>query len=153
MKIVLAAFIPVISAFLGFIFSARFKESSEFWDEFLSWHKKIKAEITFSQRSLPEIFNSTEKDDLFLSIAKGFFDTHTIYPKPTFLSKDEYTFLIKYLDSLGTTDKNSQLDFLNSMENELNDFKNAAEIKNKKFRPLYIKLGFLLGLIVFILIV
>lgn len=153
MKTVIAASIPLILALIGYLVSARYSESSEFWECFLTWHKKIKSEITFSQRSLPEIFDYDSDKDLFLTVAKEYLSDKVIKTKLAFLSKDETAFLIKYLERLGTTDKNSQLDFLNSMENDLENFRKVAERKNKNVRPLFVKLGFLLGLIVFILII
>lgn len=152
MKTVILALIPLISAFIGYLISAGLKESSDFWDSFLTWHKKIKSEIAFSQSSLAEIFAVDDKNDLFLCAAKEFVQNDAVGTL-SFLSKEEKSFLQKYLSRLGTTDKDSQLDFLNSMENELNSFRNAAETKRKKIRPLFVKLGFLLGLIVFILVV
>ena len=153
MKTVVLAFIPIISAVIGYLISAGYKESSDFWDSFLTWHKKIKSEIAFSQSSLTEIFAIDDKTDAFLCAAKEYLSNNEVSDKLSFLSKEEKSFLEKYLTRLGTTDKDSQLDFLNSMENELNSFRNSAEMKHKKMRPLYVKLGFLLGLIVFILVV
>ena len=153
MRIIIGAVIPLILGLIGYLFSARYRESSDFWDEFLTWHKKIKSEITFSQRSLPEIFDSDDRDDLFLTVAKEYLSDKTIKTNLDFLSKEEIIFLTKYLESLGTTDKNSQLDFLNSMENDVEYYQQIAEKKNKNFRPLFVKMGFLLGLILFILII
>ncbi len=57
----------------------------------------------------------------------------------------------KYLQNLGKTDKSSQVDLLNSFEPELENFLRIADGNNKKYRQVLVKLGFLFGLIVFIL--
>ena len=153
MKTLFAAVLPLITAVLGYLLSAKYRESSDFWDRFSFWHKKIKASVSFSQDPLPEIFNGENDNDAFFRIAKEYIENKTLSDKLSFLSKAEKDFLIKYLQALGTTDKNSQLNFLNSMENELETFRLSAETKNKRYRPLFVKLGFLAGLIVFILII
>ena len=73
--------------------------------------------------------------------------------KLKFLSDEESEFLNKYLQNLGRTDKDSQLNLLNSFEPELEKFIHSADNKSKTYRPLCVKLGFLLGLIIFILLI
>ena len=156
MKIFILAFIPLITAFLGYVMSVKFVESRDFWERFAFWHKKIKSEIEFSQRSLLEIFNdgkSTDKNDLFLSVAKDYVVNKKTDAELNFLCKEEREFLDKYFVDLGTMDRASQLNYLNSLEVELNKFVSASDIKNKKYRPLYVKMGFLIGLVVFILVI
>lgn len=151
MRILCLAFIPLLSAFLGFTLSIKYGESKEFWDKFGFWHKKIKAEIAFSQNPLAEIFDSSNKNDGFLIAVKEYLAEKRIKTEFKFLSEDELSFLNKYLQNLGTLDKVSQLNYLNSIEPELTSFSDAAFAKYKKMRPLFVKLGFLLGLIIFIL--
>ena len=153
MRTAVIAIIPLIAAFLGYILSIKYGESSDFWDNFSFWHKKIKSEISFSQNSLPEIFGGENKSDVFLTVATEYLKTKNVTLKLRFLSKEEKDFLTKYLQALGTTDRNSQLNFLNSVETELEKYRSDAENKRKRYRPLFVKLGFLFGLIVFILII
>ena len=147
------AFLPVITAVIGYLFSLKYNEAENFWNKFLYWHKKIKTEISFSQNSLPEILRSDAENDKFLNAALDFINKKENVPKFKFLSNEENDFLNKYLQDLGTTDKNSQIDFLNSMEQDLIRYAKDSENKSKKYRPLFIKLGFLFGLIIFILVV
>ncbi|MBQ6979163.1 MAG: hypothetical protein IJQ07_00790 [Clostridia bacterium] len=154
MRIFFLATIPLITAFIGYIISMKFAISHEFWEDFSFWHKKIKSEISFSQRSILEIFNNFEdlnKSELFLSVAKDYVKNQKTTTKLNFLRKEEKEFINKYFVSLGTMDRDSQLKYLESLETELNAFSLNADSKNKKYRPLYVKMGFLIGLVVFIL--
>lgn len=153
MRIAIYALIPFLTAAIGYLFSLQYGQAREFWAKFKFWHKKIKAEISFSQSSLSEIFESGEISDPFCLSAKEYLAAKKINTELRFLSKEEISFLYKYLQNLGTTDKDSQLNFLNSLEPELENYSENAAEKDKKFRPLYVKLGFLLGLIVFILVI
>ena len=152
MRTVFLAFIPVISAVLGYLFSIKYGQTKEFWDKFTFWHKKIKTEIAFSQNSLYEIFEESKKPDPFSDYVKEYVRGANVPNKPSYLSEEEINFVDRYLQNLGTTDKESQLNLLNSMEFELGQFYQKAENKNKIYRTLYVKLGFLFGLIAFILL-
>lgn len=156
MKTIIMAVIPLLTALLGYLLSVRYGEKRDFWERFSFWHKKIKSEIVFSQNSLPEIFNKNDtssKDDLFLSVAKDYLINNKVGVKLNFLGKEEKEFIDKYFSNLGKTDKNSQLNLLNSLETELDKFVSDSDNKNKKYRPLYVKMGFLIGLIIFILVI
>ena len=153
MRTILLAIIPILTAFLGYLFSVKYGQIRDFWDKFGFWHKRIKAEIAFSQNSLPEIFGESEKSDAFSDCVREYVIGNDKSVKLKFLSDEEMEFLNKYLQNLGRTDKDSQLNFLNSFEPELEKFIHNAENKSKTYRPLCVKLGFLLGLIVFILLI
>ena len=153
MRIAFYAVIPFLTATVGYLFSLKYSQSKDFWAEFGFWHKKIKAEISFSQNSLFEILDSGEKNGTFLISARKYIAEKKINNELKFLSEEEISFVYKYLRNLGTSDKTSQLNFLNSLEPELDGFLRAADEKDRKYRPLYVKLGFLIGLIVFILVI
>lgn len=157
MRIFFLAAIPLLTAFIGWLMSIKYSESQSFWEKFSFKHEKIKAEIAFSQNSLSEILNGGEKGDgkkdVFSEMAENYLTNSKKIIKPIFLSEDEIRFVEKYLQNLGTTDKDSQLNLLKSMEAEIQKYSMQAETKCKKYRPLFIKLGFLAGLVIFILIV
>lgn len=156
MKLLILAFIPLLTAFIGYIMSMKFSLSRDFWERFEFWHKKIKSEITFSQRSLLEIFKDDEnkgKSDLFLSVAHDYVINGKTDVKLNFLCKEEREFLDKYFVNLGTMDRDSQLNYLNSLEVELEKYVSGSDKKDKKYRPLYVKMGFLIGLVIFILVI
>ena len=152
MRTIILCCVPIVTAILGYLFSARFAEEKDFWNNFEFWHKKIKSEISFTQNSLHEILSEENDKDVFLSSAKAFFK-NGITPALNFLSEKENAFFNEYLHRLGTSDKESQIAFLNSMESELLEYVKKSNEKYEKFRPLYVKLGFLFGLILFILVV
>ena len=156
MRIFILATIPLICAFLGWLLSVKFAEAQTFWEKFAYKHEKIKAEISFSQNSLSEILSDGEKNDkkdCFSVIASEYFKSGKITSKLKFLSEEEMRFIEKYLQNLGTTDKDSQINLLKSMEAEIKKYSTLSDDKCKKYRPLYIKLGFLSGLVIFILVI
>ena len=153
MRTIFLTIIPVLCAILGYLFSVKYGQVRDFWERFAFWHKKIKTEIAFSQNSLLEIFSENGKGDAFSDCAIKYVSGKDEAYQPVFLSDQEREFLDKYLRNLGTTDKDSQLSFLTALESELENFREIAEKKSKTYRPLYVKMGFLLGLIIFILLI
>ena len=155
MRTIFLATIPIVTALMGYLFSARFAAEKKFWESFVFTHKRIKNEVSFLQKSLPEIlnFNDNDEKDLFLITIKNYIENGKLPPQIKFLNKEQTDFLTEYIKNLGTTDKKSQLDFLGSMEEKLYSFEKDSDEKYKKYRPLFVKLGFLSGLIIFILLI
>lgn len=155
MKIFLGILVIIFSTFIGYILSKKYTKLKNFYCNFDNFNKMLKTEIAFSQKTLKEIID--EK----YSINNDFLNNFKLYLENkenfclniNYLSSDEKAFLLEYFENIGKTEKGSQLEFLKKAEERLSTFyKNAIEL-DKKYKTLYIKLGFLIGLIIFILII
>ena len=155
MKIFLGILVIIFSTFIGYILSKKYTKLKSFYCNFDNFNKMLKTEIAFSQKTLKEIID--EK----YSINNDFLNNFKLYLENkenfclniNYLSSDEKAFLLEYFENIGKTEKGSQLEFLKKAEERLSTFyKNAIEL-DKKYKTLYIKLGFLIGLIIFILII
>ena len=73
--------------------------------------------------------------------------------KKRYLSRDESDFLFNYLSGLGRGDAESEKKNATFTESKLKDYVEKCEEEEKKYKPLLVKLGFLLGVVVFILII
>ena len=69
----------------------------------------------------------------------------------SYINKDEIEYFYNYLKILGTGDKDSQIDFLDKIDINIIEKQKQSIIDENKYKQLYIKLGFLIGLIIFIL--
>ena len=115
----------------------------------------LKTEIAFSQKTLKEIIAEkySINNDFLYSFKLYLENKENFCLNINYLSSDEKAFLLEYFENIGKTEKGSQLEFLKKAEERLSTFyKNAIEL-DKKYKTLYIKLGFLIGLIIFILII
>ena len=155
MKIFLGILVIIFSTFIGYVLSKKYTKLKNFYCNFDNFNKMLKTEIAFSQKTLKEIID--EK----YSINNDFLNNFKLYLENkenfclniNYLSSDEKAFLLEYFENIGKTEKGSQLEFLKKAEERLSTFyKNAIEL-DKKYKTLYIKLGFLIGLIIFILII
>ena len=87
---------------------------------------------------------SSEEDE-----RKSFIDETSFH----FLSQEEKLFVDNYFLMLGRGDSVSQKGYFSSVKEKIVGLRNRAESEAKKYGDLYIKLGFLCGLLILILIV
>ncbi|MBQ6922858.1 MAG: hypothetical protein IJQ66_07205 [Clostridia bacterium] len=159
MRTVLLAVIPLFGALIGYLISFKYVLPREFFDGFYCLNKKIKTEIEFTKKTIPEILQEKAENDNKNSFVKAL-ELYMFRENKSdnlsslgFLTKKERDFFERYADNLGSSDATTQLAYLNSIEQELTGYYAFHNERSKKYRPLFIKLGFLFGLIVFILLV
>lgn len=155
MKIFLGILVIIFSTFIGYILSKKYTKLKNFYCNFDNFNKMLKTEIAFSQKTLKEIIDEkySINNDFLYSFKLYLENKENFCLNINYLSSDEKAFLLEYFENIGKTEKGSQLEFLKKAEERLSTFyKNAIEL-DKKYKTLYIKLGFLIGLIIFILII
>ena len=64
------------------------------------------------------------------------------------LHDDEKNILLIFFKSIGKFDAYNQTNQLENQKNELHEFYKKAEEESKKYTPLYMKLGVILGLVI-----
>ena len=67
-----------------------------------------------------------------------------------FLTKNELEEVFAYVSNIGNSDKTSQLSYLNNFNEVLTEKLKVCKEEEGKYKNLYIKIGFLIGLILFI---
>ena len=155
MKIFLGILVIIFSTFIGYVLSKKYTKLKNFYCNFDNFNKMLKTEIAFSQKTLKEIIAEkySINNDFLYSFKLYLENKENFCLNINYLSSDEKAFLLEYFENIGKTEKGSQLEFLKKAEERLSTFyKNAIEL-DKKYKTLYIKLGFLIGLIIFILII
>lgn len=155
MKIFLGVAIVVLCTFLGYCFSVKYKERKDFFSGFFSFNKLFLTEVQFGKKPLPQIVGELENDkSVFYKIINSVMSGEKPDRKALkFLDEDEYSFLISYVENMGRTDVVSQTELLKRAEIYLSDKNVKCEAEEKKYKTLYIKIGFLLGLMGFVLII
>lgn len=156
MKFVLLIIIVFICAYIGYGLSNYYNKRVNFFKDLKLLFEKIKLEINFSHLKLISILNSfstTSKEVDYLK--KNFkkclqenlnFNEENLFYNIKILSNDEKQLLILFLTSLGKFDVFNQSKQLENQEKELELLRKNAEDEAKKYGPLYLKLGVILGL-------
>lgn len=152
MKLVLGIVILIACTLLGYKLSKNYTDKKQFYMDFNEFNKRFKSEVQFSKKTIIEILKDYEdrNGEFFNAIKKYFLEEQTEEIKNKLFSSDDKSFLINYFNNLGDSDKFSQLNYIESVEKSIEDNFIKAEKEEKKYKTLYIKLGFLFGLIILI---
>lgn len=155
MKIVLGIICLLFCVFMGKVLAKKYTDRRIFYSDLFEFNKKFRVEITFSQNTLPTIISEfRNKEGIFYKNLNEFFNTNkSVALDKNIFSEQENDFFIKYLNSLGKSDKNSQLNQIDSFTSEIENKVSITKTEEEKYKKLYKKLGFLIGLILLIMLI
>ena len=164
MKILLGVCIVCFTSYCGYFFAKKYRIRKQFFIQLYEFNEFYLNEISYFRRPLPEIIKRKTYKGAFLELLNGFFDLlnenttkkSAIYEKVAaydFLTEDEKGAIGDYFSMLGAGDSASQKEYFNSVKSALGEYKNKSVADGEKYGGLFIKLGFLLGLTILILIV
>ena len=147
----------VFSSFCGYYFAKRYRQRKSFFRQLYEFNQRFLNEIAYYRRPLREFIGKYSYQSDFEVVLQAYcsslngelFDL-TGY---VFLKEDERIFLYDYFQMLGKGDSSSQKSYYSSVKDGLLKWKMTSEQEAKKYEDLYVKLGFLCGLFILILIV
>ena len=153
MKIFFGVIVIVVFVILGVILSQKYTDKKIFYLDFVNFNKKMKNEVYFSKKSLLSLIAQMNKENIFTKCLTWYFiNKNGQIPLDKNFEEDK-DYLLNYLETIGNSDTLSQIKFIESCDSELEEKCNIATENEKKYKVLYVKLAFLLGLLVFILII
>lgn len=124
---------------LGLVLSAEKKRSYKLWCELYDFNEKLILNIKYERRHLEDVLNDF---DMVKKLYSGNLD----------LDGEEVDFIKNYFRLIGTTDAQSQLDFLNEEKVAISKYRADSEIKYKKYGSLYVKLCIACGILIAVLL-
>ncbi len=154
MKILLGIIALIACTGIGYFFSRKYSVRKEFYTDFSGFNKNLKSEISFRQDSILNIINkcSERKSIFYKNITEHFIENKLIVLDKNTFNQEEIAFFSNYIENIGASDKNTQISFLEEVDVKLKDVLAKTCEEEKKYKALYIKLGFLCGLIAFIIL-
>ena len=103
---------------------------------------------------MPEIAETLSNDKDFNKYVKNiYFNEQGKILKFKYLTADENKFLEDYFLKIGKSNSQVENGFLNSLTDEIINKSSQSAVNEVKYKKLYIKIGFLLGLMLFILLI
>ena len=152
MRLVLGLSCLILSTYIGYKLSNKFSELSKFYNDYLTFNNKLKNEIYFMKTTVVDLVKNINTESCFNGIIFNRLIINNKINKPHFLSDDEWNELNSYINSIGQGDSKAQEDYLDSIGKKIEIKYNSAILNEKKYKKLYLKLGFLFGLIIMIVI-
>ena len=155
MKLVLGIICLLFCVLMGKVLAKKYTDRRIFYSDFFEFNKKFRVEITFSQNTLPTIIGEiSNKEGIFYKKLSEYFNANKrVDLDKSLFSEQENDFFIKYLNSLGKSDRNSQLNQIDSFTSEIESKVSLTKTDEEKYIKLYKKLGFLIGLILLIMLI
>ena len=162
-KFIIGIIIVAICSFCGYFLARKYRQRKLFFKELFEFNERFLSEISYYRRPIKEFAGKyTYKgefgkllQDFFIGLEKQSLEKNPLTDIPTyaFLGSSEKRVLEDYFLMLGKGDSASQKGYFTSVKNSLLALKTEAENECKKYGDLYVKLGFLCGLFILILLV
>ena len=164
-KFMLGIAIICFTTFCGYFFAQKYRRRKDFFRQLCEFNERFLSEITYYRRPLPDFAASyeykgdfhnlltnyfqiaKEQQGIRLSFSQGMLDNVGL----TFLRKEEKSIVEDYFLMLGKGDSASQKMYFTATKENLKKICAQSELDCKKYGDLYIKLGFLFGLLLLIL--
>ncbi len=162
-KFLLGVAVVAFTSFCGWLLSKKYRQRKDFFKQLKEFNSRFLSEISYTRRPLREFaqtyaYRGEFKGflfDFFRCLERsvpleGGFCRRERYP---FLTEEEGRLLEGYFSMLGKGDSASQKGYFSSMSDKLSILQQESEKDAKRYGDLYVKIGFLCGLLVLILIV
>ena len=162
-KFLLGLVIIGFTSYCGYLLSRKYRVRALFFKQLREFNDRFLNEMSYYRRPLVEFFGKYSYkgefgfllDDFLSNLRSGqvFYDKLFESADYDFIKKDEKSFIADYLSMLGKGDSNSQKAYFSSIKDSVKTMETQAQETGKKYTDLYIKLGFLCGLFILILII
>ena len=164
MKLFLGIAIVLFTSYCGRFFSKKYRLRKRFFAEFTQFNERYVNEVSYYKRPIMEFAAKYPCRGEFEKLLKGFFDSlrqksagnsvfSSVLQEYDFLKTEEKAFALDYFSMFGKGDSLSQKEYFSGVRKHLAEWKEESEKQSQRYSDLYIKLGFLLGLTLLILMV
>lgn len=155
--------IVAFTSFCGYVFSKKYRKRKLFFNQLKIFNERFLSEISYYRRPLGEFISKyTYKGD-FDDFLQSYFQTlrdneenallTLSFEEFSFLTNEEKAVVEDYFLMLGRGDSVSQKNYFSAVKEQITKLLTEAERSYKQYGSLYVKLGFLCGLLLLILIV
>lgn len=162
-KFFLGIAIVAFTSFCGYVLAKKYRQRKNFFAQLREFNERFLNEISYYRRPLAEFVSKYAYKGEFNRLLECFFRTlgENSYLFEEDLQGAEYNFLTReekgdikdYFFMLGKGDSASQKTYFSSVKDRLLQKQTETEKNCKKYGDLYVKLGFLIGLLILILII
>ena len=165
MKYVLVGVIVAGMAYIGYGLSYYYRIRKKFFEDIILFCEKLSVDISFSKEILSSIvlnnlgnfskeFRMILNEYLFYLKNNGTtLNKDSLFNKVKILKDEEKDSITIFFKSLGKLDMTNQINEIDNFKTKFISYKNTADEENKKFGALSLKLMFLLGLLIVIILI
>ena len=153
MRILLGILLLIICTYIGYIKSNKYYLRRVFYDDFIRFNDKLKQEVAFKQGTIKDLLDNEQTETDFIKYLKAsFVQKQNLALDINYLNEFEVKHYKEYVSKIGSGDKSLQMDFLQGVNEDLVKKQKQTVLDEEKYKKLYVKLGFFIGLILLILV-
>lgn len=161
-KFLLGILIVAFTTFCGYLLGKKYRKRKQFFMEFSLFNERFINEISYYRQPLHDFcLKYAYKSDFDFLLQRFLYCVKERTPlrenllplgEFSFLKAEEKNIIVNYFSMLGKGDSVSQKTYFSSMKESLSRLEKGATETCKRYVDLYIKIGFLCGLLILILI-
>ena len=164
-KFILGVAIVCFTSFCGYLLAKKYRQRKSFFVQMNEFNERFLSEIAYYRRPIKEFSEKYEYKGEFDELLSSFVGSlgksgdaegqaeKGFLPEYSFLTKDEAGFVRDYFLMVGKGDSASQSAYFTSVKGTLGEYKRKAAEECAKYGDLYLKLGFLYGLMILVIII
>lgn len=162
-KFLLGVAIVAFSSYCGFVFAKKYRKRKLFFGQLKEFNERFLSEISYYRRPIGEFATAYFYKGEFQDFLQTYFaeidelsqnlEKTVAFDDCEFLNDEEKSVITDYFKMLGKGDSASQKLYFSAAKERLVKMQASAENDCKKYGDLYVKLGFLFGLFVLILMI
>ncbi len=149
-KLTLMFMSAVVGTFIGLILSKRLTRRRRYFEEMISLINTLIGDFRFKQNSVTSLLKSFSADETKSTVEEfiAYVDSSGSELKLSKqdLTKREHNVVYEMFSALGTYDLDTQVFMLDSYKKKFEEFYGAAKDSEERYGKVYVKLGFLFGL-------
>ena len=160
-KFLLGIAIVAFTSFCGYLLAKKYRQKKKFFSQFVLFNERFLSELAYFRRPIREFIFAYSYQGEFFQFLEESFSQNALVSFQSVLNTNAYTFLSaedkalvdNYFSMLGKADSMAQKAYFSSVKDVLKKAEADAISESKKYGDLYVKMGFLLGLLILILII
>ncbi len=162
LKFLLGLAIVAFTSFCGRFLAKKYRQRRDFFKQWREFNERFLSEISYYRRPIKEFIAAFSYEGDFRALLNDYcLWVASSLPPQSIFKEEEYLFLkaeekqivIDYFSMLGKGDSTSQKGYFSSVKDTLLGYQKRTEDEAKRYGDLYVKIGFLCGLLLLILIV
>lgn len=150
-NVIIGSVIVAITTYAGYAVSKKYYYKRKFYQSFYDFNLIMRSEIAYGKNTVKTIIKQNDDGEEFYRNLKEFINNEE-YKKVEYFNASENDFVRNYFNTIGEGDAVSQTKFVDGTEGRLKKYLEDACANEKKYKTLYIKLGFMVGLIIMIIL-
>ena len=160
-KFIFGISIVAFTTYCGYFLARKYRQKKLFFKELQVFNERFLSEISYYRRPIKEFISKYTYKGEFELFLQEYFEAMSVRgqmvdnvlqsAKYAFLKAEEKRVVEDYFLMLGKGDSFSQKGYFSSVKEPLARLQNEAESTCKRYGDLYVKIGFLCGLLILIL--